>query len=174
MKLNRKSEKKPKHRGQAIVEFAIALPVLLLILLGIFEVGRYMFLYSSVTNASRNAVRYASAFGKSDSGYTKYNYCYGIYQSAKNSAFLVPVTTANMTIDYDLYDESAGTFTQGPYCDQWSSTQVDADVSVSSGDRVTVQVQVQYAPVLKLIPLQPRTITSTSSRTILGILSLDN
>ena len=36
------------YRAQAIVEFAIALPILLVLLVGILEVGRMLFIYSSV------------------------------------------------------------------------------------------------------------------------------
>jgi len=56
------------YHGQAIVEFAIALPILLALLVGILEVGRMLFIYAAVTNASREAVRYASAVGLDDSG----------------------------------------------------------------------------------------------------------
>jgi Flp pilus assembly protein TadG len=46
-----------------MVEFALALPLLLLLIFGILEVGRMVFTYSSVVNASREAVRYGSATG---------------------------------------------------------------------------------------------------------------
>ena len=50
-----------KKPAQAMVEFAIALPVLLLLLYGILEAGRLLFLYSTVVTASRYAVCYGSA-----------------------------------------------------------------------------------------------------------------
>ena len=62
MKMKKNFEgKKP---AQAMVEFAIALPVLLLLLYGILEAGRLLFLYSTVVTASRQAVRYGSATGE--------------------------------------------------------------------------------------------------------------
>ena len=71
------------RRAQAIVEFAIVLPILLVVLIGIFEVARYVFIYSAVTNASRNASRYASAVGYEETGtYLKHRECcnrIGIY-----------------------------------------------------------------------------------------------
>ena len=48
------------QRGQDLVEFAIALPVLLLLLLGIMEVGVLIFSYSSIANAAREGARYGS------------------------------------------------------------------------------------------------------------------
>lgn len=48
-----------KQRGQALVEFALILPVLMLILLGIFDVGRMVYAYNAVSNAAREGGRTA-------------------------------------------------------------------------------------------------------------------
>lgn len=45
------------QKGAALVEFALILPVLLLILLGIIEFGIIMFDKAIITNASREAAR---------------------------------------------------------------------------------------------------------------------
>lgn len=167
-----RNQKKPGGlRAQAIVEFAIALPVLLMLLVGIMEVGRLIFMYAMVTNASRDAVRYASAVGRADiTGLTKYNYCEGIKSVALQSAFLIPEADLTIDIDYD-HGSTASVFAE---CNLWNSSQVDPDVSVESEDRVTVTVSVDYEPMLTLLPIPARTITSTSSRTILGIFELDD
>jgi len=169
--------KKKKILGdhaQAIVEFAIALPVLLAIIIGIFEVGRLIFIYSAVTNSSRTAVRYASAVGYEDSGsYRKYMYCDGIKNVAIKSAYLVPSSNLTITITYDEGPGTSAIVTGG--CNATGGE--DADVlsaGVTTGDRVKVVVAAQYKPMLKLIPIPSRTITSSSSRTILGIIDLDN
>jgi hypothetical protein len=47
-----------KKDGQALVEFAILLPVLLLLLLGIIEFGLLLFNQHVITNASREGARY--------------------------------------------------------------------------------------------------------------------
>lgn len=44
-------------RGQSLVEFALIFPVLIVILLGIFDLGRAVFAYSSLTNAAREGAR---------------------------------------------------------------------------------------------------------------------
>ena len=80
------NRKKPGSRAQAMVEFAIVAPILFLMLLGILEVGRMMFLYASVTNASREAVRYGSAIGYADNTsplVIKYKNCNGIRTVAR-------------------------------------------------------------------------------------------
>lgn len=48
------------RNGQALVEMAFILPILLLILMGIVEFGRIFNAYLIVTNASREGARYAS------------------------------------------------------------------------------------------------------------------
>jgi Flp pilus assembly protein TadG len=44
-------------RGQSLVEFALILPILLILLLGILDFGRAVAAYNSVSNAARSAVR---------------------------------------------------------------------------------------------------------------------
>jgi len=45
--------------GQALVETALVLPVLILILLGLFDFGRAIYAYNAVSNAAREATRVA-------------------------------------------------------------------------------------------------------------------
>lgn len=160
------------ERAQAIIEFAIVLPILLLVLVGIFEVGRYLFIYSAVTNASRNAVRYASAVGLDNSGYHKYMYCDGIKDIATKSAYLVPASNLAVSITYDEGPGTSALVANG--CDATGGDDLDVyNSDISTGDRVTVTVTAQYQPMLKLVPISGRTITSKSSRTILGIVDLE-
>ncbi len=45
--------------GQSIVEYAIIFPVLFFLITGFLDLGRAVFYYSSLTNAVREATRYA-------------------------------------------------------------------------------------------------------------------
>jgi Flp pilus assembly protein TadG len=47
------------HRGQALVEFAIVIPIFVLILVGIFDLGRAVYAWSTVNNAAREGARQA-------------------------------------------------------------------------------------------------------------------
>ena len=161
-------------RAQAMVEFAIALPVLLMLLIGIMEVGRMLFMYASVVNSSRDAVRYASAYCMSedlgDGNFLKYSYCDGIKQTAKESGFMLNLQDSDIQIDYD---SGPGTSLLDPDgCDE--SNGEDPDIDVDTGDRVTVTVSADYNPMVSLLPIPARTFTASSSRTILGIMELDN
>jgi Flp pilus assembly protein TadG len=46
-------------RGQTLVEFALILPVFILMLVGIFDVGRAVFAYNTLNNAAREGGRVA-------------------------------------------------------------------------------------------------------------------
>ena len=54
------------EKGQALVEFAIILPVLLLILLGIIEFGLMLNSYLTIQNASREGARLGIVGGTTD------------------------------------------------------------------------------------------------------------
>ncbi len=51
----------PRRRGAAVVEAAFVLPIALLLLLGVFEYCRFVFLVQVAENAAREGARYASA-----------------------------------------------------------------------------------------------------------------
>lgn len=46
--------------GQALVETAIVLPLLVLLIMGLFEYGRYMYLRNTLNNAARSGARTAA------------------------------------------------------------------------------------------------------------------
>ena len=46
-------------RGQALAEFAIVFPIVILLLLGLFDLGRAVLLYNGLTNAAREGARLA-------------------------------------------------------------------------------------------------------------------
>lgn len=165
-----KRSKLPEYRAQAIVEFAIALPILMALLVGILEVGRMLFIYTAVTNASREASRYGSAVGLNDSGTArKYQDCDGIREMARRSAYFLNLADTDIVITYD----------NGPGTSSFDTCtgSLDTGVVVNSGpvpDRVHVTVTAMYGPMVNLIPISSRPITSSSARTILGILDMNS
>jgi Flp pilus assembly protein TadG len=152
-------------RAQAMVEFAIVLPLLLVLLIGILEVGRMVFIYAVVTNASREAARFASAIGFSDNTYyLKYQYCSGIRDVAKKYGFLLNLQDSNIAIQYDQGPSTTPVTTKCA-----AGTTNDPTVVVKMGqDRVKIIVTANYSPMTKLIPITTRTFTATSYRTIVG------
>jgi Flp pilus assembly protein TadG len=51
--------KRNEGHGQALVEFALVIPIFLVIVLGIFDLGRAVFANSTLTNAAREGARLA-------------------------------------------------------------------------------------------------------------------
>lgn len=49
-----------RRRGQGLVEFALVIPIFLLILFGLIDVGRFVFLSSSLSQAAREGARLGS------------------------------------------------------------------------------------------------------------------
>src|SRR5262245_37407349 len=90
-----------KKSAQAMVEFAIALPILLLLLYGILEAGRFVFIYSSIVTASRQAVRYGSATGIGTGTTPRYLDCAGIRQAAQRADYLNAFDDEDIVIQYD-------------------------------------------------------------------------
>jgi Flp pilus assembly protein TadG len=55
--------RRPEHRrptrGQALAEFALVLPIALVLLLAVFDVGRVVLIYNGLTNSAREGARLA-------------------------------------------------------------------------------------------------------------------
>jgi len=167
-----------RSSGQAITEFGLALPILMLVVVGLFEVGRAVFIYSSVTNASREAVRYATAFGINEDGALHYQDCAGIRDIARRVGFLLPLEDDDIVIEYDTGPDPDTGIVPAPF-DSCNAVAGDATDGVyegfelACGDRVVVTVTTQFNPILpRLIPLEAQTVTSSSARTFVGVVEL--
>jgi Flp pilus assembly protein TadG len=49
-----------KTKGQSLAELAISLPLLLLVVMGVFDLGRGIFYYSTIHNAAREGARFGA------------------------------------------------------------------------------------------------------------------
>ena len=47
-------------RGQSLVEFSLVFPIIVLLIVGFFEIGRAVFAYNTIANAARQGVRVAT------------------------------------------------------------------------------------------------------------------
>jgi hypothetical protein len=151
-----------KTRAQAMVEFAIALPILLLMLYGIIEAGRLLFMYSTVVTASRQAVRYGSATGEGLGGYPRYQDCEGIREAARKVAFLGAFDEIKLQ-----YDTGPGTQTKG-YCESLpGDPSLNDFILRGNRTRLIVTVRKEFSPLVRLVPFFERPIVATSARTIL-------
>lgn len=148
------------------MEFALTFPILLMIVLGIFEFGRLLWIYTSVTTASREAARYGSTVGLNSLGVEHFLDCQGIRDIAKQFGGPGQVTDADVDI---WYDHGPGTASIGN-CDD-----PVPDEDISLGDRVVVEVTGHFvpAPAIPLFDIPSFTIDSAARRTIIRGASME-
>ena len=63
-----RSKPRRKERGQSLVELALAMPLLLLLMLGTIDIGRVFFTYIELRNAVREGASYGSRFPDDTAG----------------------------------------------------------------------------------------------------------
>lgn len=175
-----------KKRAQAMVEFALALPILLLLLYGILEAGRLLFIYSSVVTASRQAVRYGSATGMgldyspdgpNNSTYERYRDCYGIRRAAQRADFLNAFEDSDIRIYYDRGPDNPTSKTE--ICTGGAGNW--ADYGPNNETRLVVEIDGDFIPIVpRIVPFMRRSaddspadpIEGNSARTILVSVSI--
>jgi Flp pilus assembly protein TadG len=135
-------------RGAVTVEFALVLPVLLMLLLGVVEFGRLFMADQDVATASREGARYAL------SG-TRFNDCAGIRSAATRLATRSQVTAVDVTVEYD----------HGPGSATFASCPLGAG-ALTSGDRIVVRVTRTVSPVFSVF--DPVTVQASARRTIVN------
>jgi len=118
------SHQRPRRTGAAIVEAALALPVFMVMLLGIIEFGQAMMVQQVVTTAARDACRNASLRGS-----TNTNVRSDVEQFLSNS---IGVSAGDVTVTFSIIG-ATGSSTNG--------TEVS---TAGEDDVVTVQVRVPY------------------------------
>jgi len=182
-----KSKNKPA--AQAMAEFALVLPILLLVVYGLLETGRLLFIFATVNTASRQAVRYGSAIGLVDTDNNgtldapRYQDCNGILASANRVAFITNFTNVNITYDRGIDTNGVPIPINQPLAVNPDPETASANTCallaalsqdpIQNGDRISVYVSAFFAPVIPFIPLDPIQIKSAASRTIVGEISIE-
>jgi Flp pilus assembly protein TadG len=154
------------QKAQATLELALALPIFMTILLGIFEVALLFFYNVSVNNASREAARYAATSGicKTSAGCTGtdgafyYKDCTGIKNRAVAKAPGIGLKTTDVTI---WYDNGPGTANIASDCSTLGTALV-------TGNRVVVKVTRLFKLIVAIPGLSNINLSNTTYRTYLG------
>jgi len=138
-------------RGQGLVEFAMVLPVLLLVVMGIIEFGYDFTVYSGLFNAAREGARYGITHPKDVTG---------VVQAVHDKVFIVdPNSASNPVLISVHYDKGPGT-----------TVYTDTN-QIESGDRVVVSVMYNLNTITPLI--QPIVATlpvnTSAARTITSL-----
>lgn len=130
-------------RGQSLVEFALVLPIFLLVVVAIVDLGRGVFAYNSVTNAAREASRLAIVNQDTTS----------VQQRGVAQVAIAETATPNVTVAYYLPGPNA-TPTSNPTC-----------TPINVGCIAVVTFQTTFRPVTPIISglLFPSGVTFTST-----------
>jgi hypothetical protein len=99
------------QRGQTLVEFAMLIPVFLLLAVVIFDFGRGVYYYSAIHNAAREGARYGAVIPLNTGGVISADE-FGMKDAVINYSIGLGLTYANVTYaDLDpAYYETVGGF----------------------------------------------------------------
>lgn len=130
-------EKRFCHNAQAMVEFALIVPLLVLVLMGIFDLGRGVYAYNVVASAAREGARYGILSPSNTTGITN---------QAKANTVGLAASAINVTV-------------------QCSDNGTSFD-STCNSNRTYIRVTVTYAfqPITLFVP--PVTVTGRSMMAI--------
>jgi len=127
------------RRGQAMVEFALAFPIFLMLVLGVMEFGRMFLMYTSVFAGAREGARYGAAVETvCDSS--------GIHNAVRRAGFFAG--DINIGVQYD---------------DGYGN--LKACENTVLGDRVHVTAEITFESITGVIP--DLTLRSTARRTLI-------
>ena len=164
-------------KGQAMAEFALTIPVFLLLVFGIIELSRFFLVYSSVFTAVREATRFGSSVG--DEGILNYLDCSEIAETAVRTGHFGGVQKDFVNISYEAVapesdevrvpiagcsNNDPGTVPEVIDCEN------DCEYSPSLGDRIYIEIETDYESLLGVVP--NLSVDASSGRTImLGVQS---
>jgi Flp pilus assembly protein TadG len=139
-----------RSSGQALVEMAILLPLLMLLVMGIFEFGRAMYIKNTLTNAARAGARTAvvtpTIINATGATCASTGNNAKIYQTVCNDLYS-GINPSDVTIDVTITDlDSSGTLNSGDM----------AEVKVNLNNYLTQYRKVPFIPL-------PNTLTGTTA-----------
>lgn len=86
-------------RGQTLVEFTLSAAVVVLVLIGLIELGRYLFAVNTLRNAVREGTRYAIVRPQDDNGIT---------QRVRQSVAGIAPSQVQVQVTFDPPNRSSG------------------------------------------------------------------
>lgn len=142
-----------ENHGQALVELALTLPLLLVILFGVVDLGRLFYAYTTITNASREGARLGVSYGWTTPANTRTAITNQVTQEASNLSGLTIVTQCAPYSDTPPYTYTAA------YC---------SSASIQPGDRIQVTVSYNFEFVtLYLLGVKNLTLSNSTSMAII-------
>jgi hypothetical protein len=126
--------------GQALVEFAFTLPILLLFAAGVFDFGRVFFVYAQASNNVRRAVREAPVIGYDGAADPGYLDCQNMIGIAED----VVAADSQPTVTVTYFDDTS---TNIGSCTKGNNSLRPADSALSNGDYIQVKSTATVTPI---------------------------
>ena len=152
-------------RGAALVEFALVVPLLLILIFGIIDFGRYFSVASSVNTASRESARYGSSVGDSANAVPRFTDCDEIIAAGTGFGVVTDLDATSYAISYD----------NGPGTAVFETCPVGGPppdpAAFSPSDRIIVTVTREFQFVTPFLGsfFGPITVSSTDRRSLLSL-----
>lgn len=160
-----------RSRGQTLVEFALVFPVFILLLFGIIDVGRLVYLNSTLSQAAREGARAGSVEASyRGSSATGCNTAGGPVCPANDSTLLTHITSAANRM-MSPFGSVANTYmncvaaTGTPPTGAWTGATC---ASTTSGGQISVRVTASFTPLTPVIGqiIGTRTLQGTATMAI--------
>ncbi len=141
---------KAEERGQTLVEFALVFPIIILLMVGVFDVGRLVFINNSLSDGARQAARHAT-INPRDIGVdpSEPDYCERITDAMRTA--ILGLDLSAMTVTYQVITAADAVSAQYVLCDLNGPTGVTLPLSASPGDRVMVALEADVEPITPFI-----------------------
>jgi len=150
-----------RNRGQSLIEFAIILPLLLLVIMALFDIGRAIFHYSVLNTAVREGTRYAIV--QSDCDYRlNPSACEGDYLDSYPLSCSDAQSTANISICNEVMNKI---FDVSELTD--STITIDHAVSGTDDPLIIIDIDYLFEPITPGITLIGDLMMHVSSQMIL-------
>ena len=134
------------RRGQALVEFALVIPIVLLLICGLFDLGRIVFVNNTLSDGARHGARHASVDPRAD------DYCQVIDDAVRTAILGQPLATYDVV--YQQIDPAGDPVgMQYVLCRNGANGPGKASLPASAkpGDRVTVILDAQVQLILGFV-----------------------
>ncbi len=126
------------QRGQALVEFSLAVIPFLILLMGIFDLGRGIYMMNGTSEAAREITRVTIVHLKDGSG--NLGFSTDTSEVIATQRNLIPGLTVAPATDITCVDA-------------YNQVQADADCSPGSGNFVKVRVRAPFQPITPIVAI---------------------
>ena len=139
--------RRDSERGQTLVEFGLIIPIVLLIMVGLFDLGRIVFINNSLSDGARNGARSASTRPRDT------DYCARVDDAVRSAVRGQPLTP--YTVTFTTLDGAGVPLSTYVVCVDGANgpglAAMVADEQAGPGDRVTVDIGTDVELALEFI-----------------------